>query len=167
MTQSPLAEQLIQKRIEKGLTQEELADLSQLDVRTIQRVEKGEVKPYFSTLKLLSQALDYDFIAEINNKPWDFSPAEVEQYRKKFRIRRTIRIAIFIGAMALLLGVATTFPDFELLGMAKKTWAPFLYIVMFGLIITIGIVWRCPACKAQLASPFSTKYCPRCGLKFY
>lgn len=167
MTQQPLAERIAMLRNERGLTQEELANQSELDVRTIQRIEKGEVKPYFSTLKLLSKALECDLIAEANNKPWQFSPGEIETYRKKFRSRRFIRIAIFIGTLALLLGVLTTFPDFELFGMAKKKWAPFFYLIMFGVLIAIGIIWRCPACKAHLASPFSSKYCPRCGLKFF
>lgn len=167
MTQNALNELVLQKRKKKGLTQEELASLCHLDTRTIQRIEKGEVKPYFSTLKILSEVLEYDFISEINQKPWEFSEKEIEQYQKKFKRRKSIRITIFIIILCLLLSVATTFPDFRLFGMSKLTWAPFFYLLMFGLIIAIAFIWRCPACNAELANPFSTKFCPKCGFKFY
>lgn len=167
MTQNLLSELVLQKRKEKGLTQEELAALCQLDTRTIQRIEKGEVKPYFSTLKILSKVLDYDLISEINHKPWEFSEEEIERYQKKFRQRKSIRIAILIFMLFLLLAVATTFPSFRLFGMSKLTWAPFFYLLIFGLIIAIALIWRCPACNAELANPFSTKFCPKCGFKFY
>ena len=166
MTQNALSELVLQKRKEKGLTQEELASQCRLDTRTIQRIEKGEVKPYFSTLKILSEILNYDFISEINHKPWEFSDEEIEIYRKKFKKRKYTRITIFIIILCLLLAVATTFPSFRLFGMSKLTWAPFFYLLMFGLIITIALIWRCPACNAELANPFSTKFCPKCGFKF-
>jgi len=165
MNQTVLGE-LVQKiRKEKALTQEELAGLTELDIRTIQRIEKGEVKPYYSTLKTLSRVLDYDFISAANNKSWQFSQEEIRLYREKFRRRRFIRIAISVAALCFLLAAATTFPHFRFLGMAKSTWAPFFYMIMFGLIIGIGLVWRCPACNAHLGDPFTSKLCPKCGLK--
>jgi transcriptional regulator with XRE-family HTH domain len=154
------------KRQAKGLTQEELARLCQLDTRTIQRIEKGEVKPYFSTLKILSRELNYDLISEMNDRPWTFSHEETERFRKLFKTRKTIRIAIMVIALALMFGVATTFPSFRLFGLSKLQWVPYFYLLMFGLIIGIGLVWRCPVCKASLASPFNTRFCPRCGFKF-
>jgi transcriptional regulator with XRE-family HTH domain len=165
MNQSTLGEFVQKIRKEKALTQEELAGLTELDIRTIQRIEKGEVKPYFSTLKILSKVLDYDFISEAN-KPWQFSEEEIGLYREIFKRKRSIRIAIFVIGMSLMLAAAATFPHFRFLGMAKSTWAPFLYVIMFGLIIGIGLVWRCPACNAHLGDPFISKFCPKCGFKF-
>jgi len=155
------------KRNEKGLTQEDLADLCRLDTRTIQRVERGEVKPYFSTLKALSQALDFDFISQVNEKPWDFSEDEVEEFRTIFRRRRAIRIALMITALAGLLVVAASFPTFRIFGLPKMAWVPFFYLFMFGVIIAIGLLWRCPACGASLGSPFNTRLCPHCGFKYF
>ncbi|MCJ7581889.1 MAG: helix-turn-helix domain-containing protein [Candidatus Aminicenantes bacterium] len=166
MNQTALGELVLKKRREKALTQEELAALCKLDTRTIQRIEKGEVKPYFSTLKILSRELDYDFISAMNKKPWQFSEGETGLYREKFKKRKFIRIAIFIGGMSLMLAVLTSFPNFRLLGMAKSTWAPFFYVIMFALIIGIGIIWRCPACNALLGDPFKIKFCSKCGFKF-
>lgn len=154
------------KRVEKGLTQEELAARCRLDTRTIQRVEKGEVKPYFSTLKTLSHILDFDFIAEMNAQRWDFSDEDREKYREIFKKRRSLRIAIMIIALTAMLAVLMSFPNFRIFGMPKTAWAPFFYLFMFGLIIAIGLFWRCPACGASLGSPFNTRLCPHCGFKF-
>ena len=166
MNQTTIGKLLLQKRKEKGLTQEELAKQCQLDTRTIQRIEKGEVKPYFSTLKTLSRELNCDLISEMNAKPWTFSQEEKDRYRNEFKKRKAIRIAIFIFALCLLLAVASLFPSFRLFGMPKLKWAPYFYLLMFGLIIGIGLVWRCPACKASLGNPFKSNFCPNCGFKF-
>lgn len=154
------------KRKEKGLTQEDLAALAHLDTRTIQRIEKGEVKPYFSTLKALSEALQFDFISELNSRPWDFSDDDVQLYREQFRKKKIVRIGLMIAALTVMLAVLLTFPSFRIFGLPKRAWAPFLYLFMFGVIIAIGFVWRCPVCGASLGSPFSTRLCSRCGFKF-
>lgn len=56
-------------RIKKGLTQEELADLTELSARTIQRIENGEVDPRAYTLQMIAKALDVDFGLFIENTP--------------------------------------------------------------------------------------------------
>jgi len=48
-------------RIKKGMTQEELADLTELSARTIQRIENGEVDPRAYTLQMIAKALEVDF----------------------------------------------------------------------------------------------------------
>lgn len=53
----------------KGLTQEELAGLSQITVRTIQRIEAGANTPQSFTLKAIAKALDIDYENLVNNTP--------------------------------------------------------------------------------------------------
>jgi len=48
-------------RIKKGMTQEELADKTEVSTRTIQRIENGEVDPRAYTLQMIAKALDVDF----------------------------------------------------------------------------------------------------------
>jgi transcriptional regulator with XRE-family HTH domain len=48
-------------RVKKGLTQEELADKTELSVRTIQRIENGEVDARSFTLQMIAKALEVDF----------------------------------------------------------------------------------------------------------
>lgn len=47
-------------RRKKGLTQEQLAELSGVTTRTIQRIEKGAVVPHIQTLKMLATCLDVE-----------------------------------------------------------------------------------------------------------
>lgn len=47
-------------RVLKGLTQEELAEQTGLSVRTIQRIESGEVDPRTYTLTALAEALEVE-----------------------------------------------------------------------------------------------------------
>jgi transcriptional regulator with XRE-family HTH domain len=48
-------------RIKKGMTQEELADKTEVSARTIQRIENGEVDPRAYTLQMIAKALDVDY----------------------------------------------------------------------------------------------------------
>ncbi len=57
MDNQSIAERLNYQRKSKGLSQEELSLKSEVTVRTIQRIEKAEVKPHLNTLKLLAAAL--------------------------------------------------------------------------------------------------------------
>lgn len=50
-----------QLRSKKGITQEELAAKTDISVRTIQRIENGEVDPRAYTLQSIAAALDVDF----------------------------------------------------------------------------------------------------------
>ena len=53
-----LATHLKETRINKGLTQEALAELSKVSLRTIQRIELGQVVPRNSTLSLITEVLE-------------------------------------------------------------------------------------------------------------
>ncbi len=54
-------EKLIEVRKAKGLTQEEVAEKCKITVRTIQRIESGVVMPRTYTIKIISDALGFDF----------------------------------------------------------------------------------------------------------
>jgi transcriptional regulator with XRE-family HTH domain len=61
MNQPDLGLKVIELRQQKGLTQEQLAELCEVSARTIQRIESGEVDPRAYTLQCLSKALEFDF----------------------------------------------------------------------------------------------------------
>lgn len=48
-------------RISKGITQEKLAEETNLSTRTIQRIENGEVDPRANSLQVIAKALDVDY----------------------------------------------------------------------------------------------------------
>ena len=54
-------------RIKKGMTQEELADKTEVSSRTIQRIENGEVDPRAYTLQMIAKALEVDFNLFVEN----------------------------------------------------------------------------------------------------
>jgi len=61
MKQPDLGHKISELRKSKNLTQEELVEACNVSVRTIQRIESGEVTPRTSTIKILLAALDEDF----------------------------------------------------------------------------------------------------------
>ena len=75
MKQPELGKKIVELRTAKGLTQEELVELCNISIRTIQRIENGEVAPRSFTVKTILAALDYDLnkIAEsesLKPKSW-------------------------------------------------------------------------------------------------
>ena len=63
MKQPELGKKIAEIRKAKRLTQEELVDRCNISIRTIQRIESGEVTPRDYTLKTIFAALDYDLDA--------------------------------------------------------------------------------------------------------
>ncbi|MDX1283458.1 MAG: helix-turn-helix transcriptional regulator [Draconibacterium sp.] len=60
MKQPELGKKITELRKAKGLTQEELVEKCNISVRTIQRIEAGEVTPRSYTVKTILAALEYD-----------------------------------------------------------------------------------------------------------
>ncbi|WP_035085832.1 serine hydrolase [Aquimarina latercula] len=58
MENQSISKNLLYQRKLKGYTQEELSDRTTVGIRTIQRIEKGEVTPHLQTIKLLATALE-------------------------------------------------------------------------------------------------------------
>ena len=59
MKQPDLGLKIAELRKAKGFTQEELVEKCNLNVRTLQRIESGEVMPRSYTVKIIFKALDY------------------------------------------------------------------------------------------------------------
>lgn len=99
MKQPELGRKILEWRKAKGLTQEELVDLCQINVRTIQRIEAGEVTPRPFTLKTILGALGVDN-EEINTEPTaDESNPESPWPAKLLRISFVVGIVYLIFAM--------------------------------------------------------------------
>ena len=69
-------------RIKQGLTQQQLADEAGVTLRTIQRIENGEVKPSLHSLNSLGRVLNADF-SELSPK------SEVKPYEFNFTLKIT------------------------------------------------------------------------------
>lgn len=70
MKQPELGRKITLLRKEKGFTQEELVDKCNISVRTLQRIEAGEVTPRSYTVKTILAALDYD-LSKISDNDTD------------------------------------------------------------------------------------------------
>jgi len=55
-----IGENILKLRLKKGLSQESLAEISQLDTRQIGRLERGETNSTISILKRIADALEVD-----------------------------------------------------------------------------------------------------------
>jgi len=62
MHQPELGKKINDLRKAHGWSQEDLALEADINVRSIQRIETGEVQPRLSTLKILSDLLEYDLL---------------------------------------------------------------------------------------------------------
>jgi uncharacterized Tic20 family protein/DNA-binding XRE family transcriptional regulator len=60
MKEQSIRENLLYQRKLKGLTQDQLSEKTTVGVRTIQRIEKGDVQPHLQTVKLLAVGLEIE-----------------------------------------------------------------------------------------------------------
>jgi transcriptional regulator with XRE-family HTH domain len=70
-----IGNKILELRKAKGLTQEELAELSKVNLRTIQRIENSENEPRGKTLSLICEVLEIDsdyFINKMEKKKGNF-----------------------------------------------------------------------------------------------
>lgn len=128
-------------RLSKGLTQKELAEKSNISIRSIQRIENGDLMPRSYTLKTLASILELsfeEFMATARRQHIVIGDTDVDVSSNK-----TQRVILSIGAtlVILLLGFAWLvqapgFPEttFELL--------LFLAAELSALTVVLYFVWR-------------------------
>jgi transcriptional regulator with XRE-family HTH domain len=86
MIQQPeLGKKISKYRKAKGFTQEELVEKCNLSVRTLQRIEAGEVTPRIYTVKLIFEALELDYDNSLNS-PKESNTRLVKQWLEQFYI---------------------------------------------------------------------------------
>lgn len=66
MNQPDLGHKVAELRQLRGFTQEQLAEKCEVNTRTIQRIESGEVDPRSYTLQCLTRELEFDFLKDEN-----------------------------------------------------------------------------------------------------
>lgn len=77
MKQPDLGKKIAELRKAKGLTQEELVQKCNLSVRTLQRIESGEVIPRSYTIRIIFAALDYNIYDSSKRVPNGFFHKEL------------------------------------------------------------------------------------------
>ena len=99
LKQPELGQTIIKLRQEKQLTQEELVEMCNLNVRTLQRIEAGEVTPRDYTLRSIFNALEFDI------------DAVAGKVQKRAAISR-LQLAWIAGVIYFILGLFETAVDY-------------------------------------------------------
>jgi transcriptional regulator with XRE-family HTH domain len=121
-------------RAAKGFTQKELSELTNISVRSIQRIENGEILPRNYTLKTLAETLGLSFETIQKTEPGQKQFFNASRGQK---IILSTGISVFILLISwAFIAQSPKFPEtaFELL--------VFLAFVLLVITIILMIIWR-------------------------
>lgn len=111
MKQPELGKKIVELRMAKGLTQEELVELCNISIRTIQRIENGEVTPRSFTVKTILAALGYDLdqiraSESLKSRPWleRLLAMDLSSDQPTAFVLRQLNIAWIFGVLYFILG---------------------------------------------------------------
>ncbi len=114
MKQPELGLKITALRKEKNLTQEDLVSLCNVSVRTLQRIENGEVMPRVSTLKIILAAMGEDFaaikesevlVSENKNLLKKFLMMSRHKNENEYEFKNALQIAAVAGIIFLVLEI--------------------------------------------------------------
>lgn len=100
MKQPQLGKKIVELRLNKGLTQTELAEKCNISLRTIQRIESTEVTPRSYTLKLIFKVLDFDGFSSSDTNS---SPTSENPKNSKRNVTKTILLVIATSIASILI----------------------------------------------------------------
>jgi transcriptional regulator with XRE-family HTH domain len=120
MKQPELGKKILELRKQKGFTQEELVAQCNINVRTIQRIESGEVNPRSYTVKIILEVLGADYFKEEQKEEEIFTAKE----------KRRLNGAWLSGIVYFLLGFIETAADFYQFTDAVSLLNTLTYIVI-------------------------------------
>lgn len=121
-------------RVAKGYTQKELAELSGISIRSIQRIENGVLEARSYTLKTLCGILDIPWQTVITSPRADVSPVVLNKQRKMI-LTICVPLLLILGCLAFITQLHH-FPEtlFELMAL----------IFSLAMVITVflWLLWR-------------------------
>jgi transcriptional regulator with XRE-family HTH domain len=137
MQQPELGRHLIALRKKQNLTQEELVEKSHVSVRTIQRIEAGEVLPRASTIKILLTALGhtYETFAQQNNGNMQTQTQGLPPFN-----RSILLTSVFAGAIYLATEIILNVMDIAWLT-KESDWAPWINFIYIGLNVALVVAY--------------------------
>jgi transcriptional regulator with XRE-family HTH domain len=135
MQQPELGRKLTALRKEKNLTQEELVEKSNVSVRTIQRIEAGEVLPRMYTVKILLEALGQNH-ESFFTKP--SNPMEVKTSPVINSGRNIVLTAVIAGAIYLVTEVIIVSMNIAWFT-SGRDWEQWTNLIYAGLTVTMVV----------------------------
>lgn len=146
MKQPELGRKILALRQEKGLTQEELVAQCNISVRTIQRIEAGEVTPRSYTVKTILDALDYDLasLKEETEHPAQTEIKElllldVEDTKEASYLIQHLNIAWIAGIVFFIITIPEIYADFILVTEGEYIFNTTFYVILKVLVITSAV----------------------------
>lgn len=140
MKQPELGKKIVELRREKGLTQEELVDRCNISVRTLQRIETGEVTPRVYTIKTILAALDYDLdrisesddslFGKINLFFRNLFLIDLDQDRSADYLVRQLNIAWISGLIYFIAGFAEAPAEYFRMEEDRMIFSYTFYVIM-------------------------------------
>ena len=140
MKQPELGKKIVELRREKGLTQEELVDRCNISVRTLQRIETGEVTPRVYTIKTILAALDYDlnkisdnessFFGKIKLFFQDLFLIDLDQEKPADYLVRQMNIAWISGLIFFIAGFAEAPAEYFRMEEDRMIFSYTFYVIM-------------------------------------
>jgi transcriptional regulator with XRE-family HTH domain len=128
MKQPALGKKILEWRTAKGLTQEELVEKCSINVRTIQRIEAGEVTPRTYTLKAILEALQVDLEA--------FSEEDKAGYPPHTSpiLGKALKTSFFLGIVYYVVAFIEAIIDFQILedGTVSGIWYALVKVVIMA-----------------------------------
>lgn len=116
MQQPELGNKIIALRKQKGFTQEELVERCNINVRTLQRIENGEVSPRSYTIKTILSALDHDFEELYGEENTTKGSITLGSETEAKSVRFLLTLAAISGILYLLIGPFEAFSDYYRFG---------------------------------------------------
>ncbi|MGK7391386.1 MAG: helix-turn-helix domain-containing protein [Candidatus Cyclobacteriaceae bacterium M2_1C_046] len=146
MKQPELGKKITELRKSKGLTQEELVEKCNISVRTIQRIETGDVTPRSYTIKTILSALDYDLdeISDQENKNWikKIILAGADLSKPSEFLTRQLNIAVIFGIIYFVLGFLEGAADYSRYQEGQMILGSAGYVVMKVLVLISFIFFQ-------------------------
>jgi len=145
MKQPELGGYIAHLRKEQGLTQEELVELCNINVRTIQRIEAGDVTPRNYTIKNILRALGSSFEDLINERPQYKTTDQVTKSTPLYS-KHALIIGV-IGIIYILISIPFAYVEVSAAVGGMRLWSPFFYgtmATMYSFFLTffyVGFVW--------------------------
>jgi transcriptional regulator with XRE-family HTH domain len=135
MQQPELGKRLASLRKERSLTQEELVEKSHVSVRTIQRIEAGEVLPRLSTVKILLEALgeSYDSFSTKSNQVTQAQTSILPNTNRKIML-----VAVVAGAVCLVVEIILGAMDIARFT-GDRGWDFFMTAIYIGLKVVMAV----------------------------
>lgn len=133
MKQPHLGKRIADLRQQKNLTQEDLVGKCNINVRTIQRIESGEVTPRPSTVKIIIEALDENFDELFHTDAptsWWKSLLVVGEDISNKQIKQIIQTAWIAGLIYFALGLVEAAADYLFLEEAFLSTSEQLFYIV-------------------------------------